>query len=138
MAFLMSVGLQNDLVGRMLTNLAGTSGTAGYGRLRIYSGTQPGTAGYGTSGTMLVQIDGICWDTATSGTANLTSISGYLGTSVAAGVARWGRLEGSSGISGLIIDGDVGVDFWNVFTINSIDIETSQVISLLNADIIAM
>lgn len=218
MAFRVSTALNNDMVNTMLGKLAAVAGSAGKGRLRIYTGSQPENPDTSPSGTLLVEISDICWSaiftgveshaanidvdntgkgviTADAGTpyaaipvgsrivltgtsdndgtyevesiggggasitctgviagtdsdpdtlvispvkvgiSTLVAAAGYSGTAIASGVAGWARLEDSTGDNTLIVDGDVGADYWNVFTINSVAIVTDDVITLLNADI---
>jgi hypothetical protein len=61
MAFRMSPVLQNDLCNAVVDMVAGAGGSAGTGRLRIYTGTQPATPLTSPSGTLLVEIHDICW-----------------------------------------------------------------------------
>lgn len=70
-----------------------------------------------------------------AGIATLVDPEGYSAVAIESGLAGWARLESSAGDGSLVVDGDVGADFWNVFTINSATVATDQVITLLNADI---
>ena len=138
MALTMNTALQNELINAAIILLAGTYGTEGTANLKIYSGEAPGTAGDGTQGTagtnhLIVEISGIKWNSGTDGSAGL--IEAATGTAGSTGIAAWGRLESEAGGSGLCIDGDVGVNYWNGFTINSVSITLNDVITLANIDI---
>jgi len=143
MAFRISTPLKNYLVDKgVVEMLAGTTGTAGTGCLRIYTGTQPGSADEGsagtlsgTYGTLLCEIAGISWSAGTGGTGVFTSTSGFLGTAVTTGTAGWGRLEAVNAQGTCRVDGDVGTSGGNVFTINVSSIVAGQVVSILSSDI---
>ena len=142
MAFRISTDLKNFLCNTgVVAQLAGTSGTAGTGILRIYTGTQPsgadeGTAGTldGTFGTMLVKITGIGWSAATTGTSSFAT-SGYNGTAVTSGTAGWARLECVNSNGTCRVDGDCGTSGANVFTINIKTITAGQVVRVVSSDI---
>jgi len=67
--------------------------------------------------------------------AQLIEALGYSAAAAASGIAGWGRLESSAGDSSLIIDGDVGINTFNAFTINLTNIVETETVTLLNADI---
>ena len=105
------------------------------GVLRIYDGTQPGTAG-ATSGSslLIVEIGSLYWAAASNGTALLASSAGTTGTSGTAGTAAWARLIDSG--TSCIIDGACGTGVSNNFVIDSAVILGGSVVTLTKADII--
>lgn len=131
MAIRLNDAIRNAMVNSVITGLAGTSGSAGM--LRIYSGTQPGTAG-GTSGTslLLVQFSGVSWAAASNGTSGI--LTAYSGTASTTGTAAWGRLSGSDGTSH-VIDGDCGITTQD-FLIDAVVLTAGGSVSLTSASII--
>lgn len=143
MAFRMNDGLKNYLCDTgVVTIMAGTTGTGGTASLRLYTGSQPASATEGSTGTLsgtwgtlLVEITGIGWSAATSGTSTFATAGGYTGTAVTTGTVGWGRME-TIGASGTYrIDGDVGTSGNEVYNINVIAMEVDDVITLDSANI---
>jgi hypothetical protein len=135
--------VRTQMVDAVVACLSGTSGTAGTiiagtsgsaGALRVYGGTQPGTAG-GTAGTqeILVRIDGLSWGAATNGTATLTASK--TGTAGTTGTATWARLSGTNG-TGYIIDGVCGTAATSDFVIDAAAISADAVVTLTAATIV--
>lgn len=135
MAFRMSNDLKNLIVNTIVPVIAGTTGTAGTGELKIYSGNQPANADTSGTGATLCTISNIGWETATSGTSSFSSTSGYTGTAGQDGTAGWARLELIGEAGTYRIDGDIGTSVANVFTINVNNFSSGGIISLLSADI---
>jgi hypothetical protein len=82
-----------------------------------------------------VEITGIGWSAATSGTSTFATAGGYTGTAVTTGTVGWGRME-TIGASGTYrIDGDVGTSGNEVYNINVIAMEVDDVITLDSANI---
>lgn len=132
----MAIRINNALRSKMVDNvtayLSGTGGTSGsMAMLRVYSGTQPGTAG-GTSGTMLVQIDSISWVAGSNGTATITTNN--TGTAATTGVSAWARLSGTDGTT-YVIDGNCGTSTQD-FVIDIASITAEGVVTLTAATII--
>jgi hypothetical protein len=121
-----------DIVTAWISGTNGTSGTSGI--LKVYGGTQPTTGG-GTAGTqeILVQIEPIGWNSATSGTATISSTVGS--SAGTGGDAVWARLSDSSGTA-YIIDGGCGTAATCDFVINEDGIVAEAVITLTTATII--
>lgn len=144
MAFRMSTALKDYLcTAGIVVPMAGAVGDSGTAHLYIYTNTQPasadeGTAGTlaGTYGTLLCQIIGIAWTSATGGTCALANATGYYGTTETAGTAGWARLECVNDKGTCRIDGNIGTGAGNVFTINqSIFSTAGQIITLTSASI---
>lgn len=128
MALRINDGLRSYIVD---SGVVGAIGTAGV--LKIYEGTQPGTAGDAATGNLIVEISGISWNAATNGTAGITATkSGTAGTD---GTAGWGRLSGTDG-STYILDGDCGTATTNVFQVDSVAILEDAEVTLVSASII--
>jgi len=142
MAFRISLPLANYLTNTVVDLLAGTQGTSGTANLKIYTGNQPASADLGSSGTLsgtygtfLCEISGICWTSATSGTAYLASGSGFAGTAVESGTAGWARMECVNAQGTCRVDGDCGTAPGTVFTINSAVLTQDGIATLMSADI---
>jgi hypothetical protein len=142
MALRISTDLKNFLCNTgVITQLAGTTGTAGTACIYFYNGTQAGNADNGTAGTLsgtfgscLCIISGVAWSAGTSGTAYLAS-SSYAGTAVGTGTASWARAECVNANGTCRIDGDVGTSSANVFAINVSSLTAGGVVTLVSADI---
>jgi hypothetical protein len=127
--------LRSKIVDVVAAYLSGTGGTAGtIGLLRVFGGTQPGTAG-GTSGTQgtLVQIQFIAWAAGSNGTAAITGTR--TGTAGSTGTATWARLSGSDG-TGYIVDGGCGTASTQDFVIDVAGITVDSIITLSTATIV--
>ena len=147
MALLLSTDLKNYIVNQgIIKQLAGTMGTGGTARLRIYNGSQPASADNGTNGTMLCEIINIGWGGtngtigATSGTAAFGTAAGYTGTAATSGTAVWARLETiGTGYTGSAathrIDGEVGTAATSTFVINSTTITALGSVTILSMPI---
>lgn len=113
------------------SGVVGALGTAAI--LKVYEGTQPGTAGDATTANMLVEITGISWNAASNGTAGIVAtVSGTAGTD---GTATWARLAGTDG-STYILDGGCGTAGTWDFVITATAIETDDVVSLISATLV--
>ena len=136
MAFRISTALKNSLCLALINPLAGTSGVSGPASLKIYEGVQPASAD-DDAGTysLLCEISNIGWNATTSGTASFANTSGYVGTAAMDGTAGWGRMENINGLGTCRVDGDVGTQVNNVFTINVNSFSSGGEITLLSADI---
>ena len=77
------------------------------GTLRIYSGTQPASAGTAASGTLLAELTlgNPAFGSASNGVATANSITGDTSAD-ATGTAGWFRVRNSSGTA--VFDGEVG------------------------------
>jgi hypothetical protein len=127
--------LRSKIVNVTTAWLSGTNGTSGSaGLLRIYGGTQPGTAGgdSGTQGT-ICQISGISWAAGSNGTAAITS--SFTGTAGSNGTSAWARLSSSDG-SSFVIDGLCGTAATSDFVIDVAGISAGSVITLSSASIV--
>jgi hypothetical protein len=127
--------LRSKVVDTVTAYLSGTDGTAGtIGLLRVFGGTQPGTAGAtsGTQGT-LVAIEFIAWAAGSNGTAVITGTR--TGTAGATGTAAWARLSGSDG-TGYVIDGGCGTASTQDFVIDVAGITADSIITLSTATIV--
>jgi hypothetical protein len=134
MAFKMNNTMKNYLITQgIITQVAGTTGTAGTASLNIYSGTQPATADTGTNGTLLCAISNIGWNTATAGTSALSGTG--VGTAAADGNVGWARLNTVNANGTFCLDGDVGTAGTCTFVINVAAIVTGDIIKLLSAGI---
>lgn len=132
MAIRLGDSIRSKIVDVVTAYISGTGGTAGsQGMLRVYSGTQPGTAG-GTSGTLLVTINGLAWTSASNGTSAI--IESCVGTSATSGTAGWARLSGTDG-SSYIIDGACGETVED-FVIDFIAIADASPVTVTAATII--
>lgn len=137
MAIRLNDVLASKMVDIVTAYLSGTGGTAGsQGMMRIYNGTQPTVAG-GTSGTLLVAINGLSWTAGTGGSAAINATkTGTCGVgSGTAGTASWGRLSGTDG-TGYIIDGSVGTASTSDFVIDAVSIVANSVCSVTAATIV--
>lgn len=134
MAFRINTTMKNAIVNEIITDVAGTTGTAGTALLLLYSGTQPDTGDDATNGSLLGTIADISWVNCTGGTAALTAA--FYGTTGAAGTAGWARME-TIGASGTYrLDGDVGTSATCVFQINNPVFATAGgIVSLLTGPI---
>ena len=132
MALSINSALKNSIVNSIITALAGTTGTAGTAQLRIYSGNQPANADAGTSGTLLCTIPNVGWNPCTAGTSTLTAVA--YGTAAVTGTAGWARFERIGTAGTFRLDGQIGVDSTNVFSINSAVFSTAGApVALLTA-----
>ena len=102
-----------------------TNAISGY-TLSIYTGSQPAAANDAATGTKLVDIAIIGFNTPANGSATLNTSTPNTGTAVATGTAGWGRIVGGSGER---IDGTVGTSGTD-FTINSTSITNGATVTL--------
>ncbi len=128
MAIKINTAFQNHIVDN---GIVGALGTAAI--LKVYEGTQPGTAGDATTANMLVQIDPISWNAATNGIALITATG--LGTAGTTGTAAWARLSGTDG-SSYIVDGNCGTASTSDFVIDSCNISEDAEVMLITASIV--
>lgn len=144
MALRLSTDLKNEVVNRLVDALAGTCGSAGTASLLFYSGAQPASADSAPSGTCLATIIGIGWGTdafaTTNGTAGIASTA-YVGTCGTSGTAGWARCEtvtlGYTGSAATLrIDGDVGTGATCTFVVNSTEMTSAGLVSLLTASML--
>ncbi len=106
------------------------TGAMGAATLRVYTGTQPASAGTAPSGTLLVEIPLQGFNAAASGSATLYTASPVQGTAVASGTAGWARLtDGSRNIDGSV--GTTGTDF----IINTANVVNGGTVTLTNCTI---
>jgi hypothetical protein len=122
MAFRLSTGIANEMMGISGNNFRDLLNN---GWIRIYTGSQPASADYTETGTLLCIVsstqgtavdDGLKFGTSASGVLPITTPA-WEGKAVAAGVAGWFRLYGSNGTMGSMgssntairVDGAIGV-----------------------------
>jgi hypothetical protein len=113
------------------TGVVGALGTSAI--LKVYDGTQPGTAGDATTANLLVEISGLSWNAATNGTAAIASTK--TGTAGTTGTATWARLAGTDG-STYIIDGNCGTASTHDFILDNSIIAGLSEVTLITASII--
>lgn len=128
MAFRINSTLKNSVAQNLAEIFSGTSGAT----VRLYSGTQPGTAGDGTSGCInIATISNVLWGSATGGTADLSALySGTVGTS---GTISWLRCEANGGE---IIDVECGTAGTESFAISKTVFTDGDVVTLISAPFI--
>jgi hypothetical protein len=132
MALRLNDGLRNYIVDKGVIQALG----AGTAALKVYTGTQPGTAGF-TSGTcrLIVTISSLDWTAGTGGTGTL-KVGPFTGTASTDGTAGWARLyDGTTGTA-YIIDGGCGTANSNQFVIDNDIISKDAVVTLTSATII--
>ena len=128
----MAIRLNDPLRSKIVDS--GIVGFLGAAVLNVYAGTQPGTGGGSTSGSvLLVQIGSIAWNAASNGTATITG--NKAGTSGTSGTPGWARLSDSSG-TGYIADGNCGTASTCDFVIDTAVIAGTTVITLTAATIV--
>lgn len=102
----------------------------GSATLRIYSGSQPATAGTAATGTLLVEIPLQGFNAAATGVATLYTGTPIQGIAVATGTAGWARLtDGTHNIDGTV--GTSGTDF----LINTVSVVNGGTVTLTNCTI---
>lgn len=130
----MALRIQNDLRSAIVDMITGTYGTA---RLRVYGGTQPGTAGDSTTANVLADFtvaeNVISWNPATNGTAAISASKTT--TAGTTGTASWARLSSTDGTS-FVIDGACGTASTCDFVIDAAAISAGAVVTLTAATII--
>lgn len=117
MALKLNAFLKNQVVDRIIVNLAGTTGTAGTAQVKVYTGSQPSDADQATSGNLICTLSSISWSSCTNGTAPLTGQ--FSGTNSAAGTAGWARFETVNANGTARLDGNVGTAATSTFVINN-------------------
>lgn len=117
MALKLNAELKNGIINKIISDLAGTYGTAGTACIRFYSGTQPATADSSPSGTVLCTISPISWSQCVAGTTGLTGQ--FVGTANQAGTVGWARLETIGAGGTFRIDGGAGSSSTQVFVVNN-------------------
>jgi hypothetical protein len=134
MAFKMNANAKNYLITQgLITQMAGTSGTAGTASLGIYTGTQPANADAGTSGTLLCTISNIGWNAASGGSAGLAGT--FNGTAAVAGNAGWGRMKTENANGTFCLDGDVSTSGTSTFQISNVAVEVDDILKLQSANL---
>lgn len=135
MAVKLNANLKNYIINQeIITQIAGTSGTAGTASLLIYTGSQPANADAVATGTLLCTIGSIGWNLATAGTAALCGT--YSGTAATTGTAGWARMSTVNSNGTFCIDGDVSISSTSVFQINGAALNTEDVVQLQSANIL--
>lgn len=128
MAFRINSTLTNSVAQGLADIFNGTGGTKG-STINLYTGTQPGTAGAGTSGCVLVAtIGNVLWSSATGGTATLSGL--FHGTVGSAGTISWLRCESDRGD---VIDVECGTAGTEAFSISKTVFAEGDVVTLLSA-----
>lgn len=128
MALRVNATLTNSRAQGLVDIFNGAGGTTG-ATVSLYSGTQPGTAGAGTSGCINIAIiSNVLWGSATGGTANLSAL--YSGTVGSSGTISWLRCESDGGE---IIDVECGTAGTEAFVISKSVFSDGDVITLMSA-----
>jgi hypothetical protein len=135
MALFMNNTMKNYLINQgIITQLAGTSGTAGTASMNIYSGAQPASGDSAPTGILLATVNSISWGASTAGSSSLTGIiSGTAGT---AGTAGWARIKTVNSNGTFNLDGDVGTSGTNVFTIDTAALTAGEAIAIRTLNLV--
>jgi len=128
MAIKLNDPLRSAIVNAGIVGYLGTSAI-----LTVYNGVQAANAGDAATGSPLVQISGITWNTGTNGTALITGTK--TGTAGTAGTATWARLSSADGTT-YVMDGNCGTASTSDFVIDTAAIALSSVVSLTAATIV--
>lgn len=136
MAYLSSPFLSNSIANNY-GGLFGTTYGTGGGTLRLYTGTQPGTGGNGTSGcTLIAEFPAMIWGPATSGTAALASTA-HVATAGESGTITWARLTPPTAAGTSIqLDADCGTAATNGFILDTNIVNSGDVITLTGANFV--
>jgi hypothetical protein len=118
----------NSATRDLITNAI--TATMGSATLKIYTGTQPATAGTAATGTLLVDIVLAGFNASATGVATLVTSPPVQGIAVATGTAGWARLTDLTNN----IDGSVGTSATD-FIINTVSIVNGGTVTLTNCTI---
>jgi hypothetical protein len=118
----------NSATRDLITNAI--TATMGSATLKIYTGTQPATAGTAATGTLLVDIVLAGFNPSATGVATLVTSPPVQGIAVATGTAGWARLTDLTNN----IDGSVGTSATD-FIINTVSIVNGGTVTLTNCTI---
>lgn len=128
MAIRLSVGSCNTIVESLTAKFSTVDAYC-----RVYAGTRPTTAGGTTGDTLIAEITGISWNSATGGTTSISSSS--WGSAATDGTAGWARILDSTDET-YCIDGNCGTAATCDFVIDKEVVTAGEDMYLTAADII--